>query len=149
MTINDLIKFAVSNNASDLHLSGGELPMMRIAGQLREVDVPPMTEEQVKGLIYQTLSEENKKLYEKEWDVDYSYNLEGIARCRANAFMGTRGPCMALRIIGSKVVPWDDLDLPDIIKDLAQKEKGLILITGPAGCGKSTTMTSFFMYSFG
>lgn len=143
MTINDLIKFAVDNNASDLHISGNETPIIRIAGTLCHVDTPILTEEQVKMLIMDSLSDENKAKFSDEWDVDYCYDVAGVARCRANAFWGTRGPCASFRLIKSHVIPWDSLGLPKSLRELSQKERGLILITGPAGCGKSTTMTSF------
>jgi twitching motility protein PilT len=143
MTIDDLIKFAVDNNASDLHISGNEPPIIRIAGKLRKLDLPELTEEDVKTMIRCTLSDKQKKQYEETWDLDYSYNLPGIARCRANAFVGTRGECASFRLVHAEVIPWDSLGLPENIKALAHKEKGLVLVTGPAGCGKSTTMSSF------
>jgi len=143
MTINDLIKFAVENNASDLHISSLEPPILRIAGRLRKVSGEVLSDEDVQEMIYATFNEENKLTYEETHDVDYSYHLPDVARCRCNAFMGLRGAACALRIIGANVIPFDTLGLPGNIKELAKKEKGLILITGPAGCGKSTTMTSF------
>jgi len=143
MTIDDLIKFAADSNASDLHISGNEQPIIRVAGTLKKLDIPPLKEDEIKKMILDTLSASQIKFFEKEWDIDYSYELEGIARCRANAFIGTRGYCAAFRIVSAKVLEWDSLGLPANIKELADKEKGLVLITGPAGCGKSTTMTSF------
>jgi len=143
MTIDDLIKFAVDSNASDLHISGNEPPIIRIAGKLKKLDLPALSEDEVKIMIRCTLNEKQKKIYEETWDLDYSYNLKGIVRCRANAFVGTRGECGSFRLVHAEVIPWDSLGLPENIKDLAHKEKGLVLITGPAGCGKSTTMTSF------
>jgi len=143
MTIDDLIQFAVSNNASDLHISGQESPVIRVHGRLKNIDTPPLTEEQVTTMIDATLNDESKKLYKENWDIDYCYDVEGVARCRANAYLGTRGACASFRIIRPNVLPWESFGLPDNVKDLAKKEKGLILFTGPAGCGKSTTMTSF------
>jgi twitching motility protein PilT len=143
MTIDDFIKFARQNNASDLHISGNESPILRIAGTLRKLDLPPLKEDEVRDMIYSTLNNKQIDYFKENWDIDYSYDLEGIARCRANAYIGTRGHCASFRIISANIIEWDTLGLPSNIKELASKEKGLVLVTGPAGCGKSTTMTSF------
>jgi len=143
MTINDLIQFAVTSNASDLHISSNEPPIIRVNGKLRKIDTPPLTREQVDIMIATTLTNKNKEIYKTNWDVDYCYDLPDGTRCRANAYYGSRGACASFRIIRPDVLPWELLGLPDNVKDLTKKEKGLILFTGPAGCGKSTTMNSF------
>jgi twitching motility protein PilT len=146
MEINNLLKFMVSEKASDLHLSTGLPPMIRQHGDVKKLSVPPLSAEDTKNLIYSIMRDGQKKVLEETLEVDFSFELEGISRFRVNAFYQQRGLSAVLRAIPSKVLSLEDLKAPAIFKELAEKPRGLVLVTGPTGSGKSTTLAAIIDY---
>jgi twitching motility protein PilT len=140
--LKDLVKFAKDNGASDLHISAGVPPLLRINGDIRRLEMEPLAADQVKELIIESMTEGEKEKYEKTNDVDYTCTIQGVARLRSNAFMSARGPAAVFRLIpeGEKTV--EELGLPPAIKDILQLDRGFVLVTGPAGSGKSTTLAT-------
>ncbi|MFM8358913.1 MAG: ATPase, T2SS/T4P/T4SS family, partial [Verrucomicrobiota bacterium] len=133
MDIAELLAFSVSHNASDLHLSAGLPPMIRVYGDVRRIDVPPMNHKQVHALIYDIMSDSQRKIYEERLEVDFSFEIEGLARFRVNAFNHSRGAGGVFRTIPSKVLTLDDLKAPKIFKEIADAPRGIVLVTGPTG----------------
>ena len=142
MDITQLLTFAHSEGASDLHLSAGEPPMVRIHGDVKRIEHPPLSAEEVHTMLYDIMSDQIRKTYEAINDADFSFELGDIARFRVNVFRTRRGEGAVFRTIPAKVVTLDDLGMPPIMKELCDKEKGLILVTGPTGSGKSTTLAA-------
>ncbi|MFM7099647.1 MAG: type IV pilus twitching motility protein PilT [Verrucomicrobiota bacterium] len=142
MDIAELLAFSVSHNASDLHLSAGPPPMIRVYGDVRRIDVPPMNHKQVHALIYDIMSDSQRKIYEERLEVDFSFEIEGLARFRVNAFNHSRGAGGVFRTIPSKVLTLDDLKAPKIFMEIADAPRGIVLVTGPTGSGKSTTLAA-------
>ncbi|MDR0275474.1 MAG: type IV pilus twitching motility protein PilT [Burkholderiaceae bacterium] len=142
MDITQLLAFAVKNKASDLHLSAGLPPMIRVNGDVRRLNVPTMEHKEVFALLYDIMSDAQRKTYEERLEVDFSFEIQGLARFRVNAFNHSRGAAGALRTIPSKIVTLDQLNAPKIFADLALKPRGLVLVTGPTGSGKSTTLAA-------
>ncbi len=143
MEINDLLKKAVAEGASDLHLKVGNSPVIRVDGRLRMIDSEPaLTKEEAVRLVLSTMSQPQKEAFKKEADVDFAYSVPGLGRFRCNAFLqrGTMGA--VFRVIPFTVPNLDGLNLPPILKELALEERGLILVTGTTGCGKSTTLAA-------
>ncbi len=146
MDIAELLAFAVKNNASDLHLSAGLPPMIRVDGDIRRINVPPLEHKEVHALIYDIMNDKQRRDYEEFLETDFSFELPGIARFRVNAFHQDRGAAAVFRTIPSKVLTLDDLNCPPVFKELTQKPRGLILVTGPTGSGKSTTLAAMIDY---
>lgn len=142
MNLSDLLQFTIENEASDLHLSADEPPMIRVNGEVRRISSPPLTNTQVKEIIYEMMSDTQKAVYEEELELDFSLNVENLARFRVNAFHQNRGPAAVLRSIPGQVVTLKDLNAPAIFKDIADNKRGLVLVTGPTGAGKSTTLAA-------
>jgi len=142
MDITQLLTFAHREGASDLHLSAGEPPIVRIHGDVKRIEHPPLTAEEVHTMLYDIMSDQIRKTYEAINDADFSFELGDIARFRVNVFRTRRGEGAVFRTIPAKVVTLDDLGMPPIMKELCDKEKGLILVTGPTGSGKSTTLAA-------
>lgn len=142
MSIAELLAFSVKNKSSDLHLSSGMPPMIRVDGDLRKINLPPLDSKAVHDLLYEVMTDQQRKIYEETLEVDFSYDLPNFARFRVNAFHQQRGPGGVFRTIPSKVASFEDLALPEVIKDLSNKRNGLILVTGPTGSGKSTTLAA-------
>lgn len=142
MDITELLAFSVKNNASDLHLSAGLPPMIRADGELRRVNVPELDEKAITGLIYDIMNDKNRKAFEEFLECDFSFAVPNLARFRVNAFNQDRGPAAVFRLIPSEILSLEQLGMPDIFKELAQKPRGLILVTGPTGSGKSTTLAA-------
>jgi len=140
--IAELLNFTKEQGASDLHLSAGIPPIIRLHGSLRRLKMNPLSAEELHKLLYTILSEEQRKRYEKELELDFSYSVNGGPRFRINIFRQGRGEGAAFRIIPSECPTLGQLNMPPILTELALKEKGLILITGPTGSGKSTTMAA-------
>ncbi len=142
MMIEDLMEEVVERGGSDLHLSAGLPPYIRISGHLTPTEHPPMTPEQCQRLIFSMLNNTQRKQLEQTWELDCSYGVRGLARFRVNVYKdrGTYAAC--LRALSSKIPSVDMLGLPPIVQDLANKPRGLILVTGPTGSGKSTTLAS-------
>ncbi|MGE5621826.1 MAG: type IV pilus twitching motility protein PilT [Bacillota bacterium] len=142
MDISELLAFAVKNNASDLHLSSGLPPMIRVHGDVRRINLPPLEHRDVHGMIYDIMNDGQRKAYEEMLECDFSFAIPGLARFRVNAFNQDRGAAAVLRTIPSKVLTLEQLNAPKIFGDLALKPRGLVLVTGPTGSGKSTTLAA-------
>ena len=142
MDISELLAFSVKNNASDLHLSSGMPPMIRVHGDVRRINLPAMMHQDVHGMIYDIMSDSQRKTYEERLECDFSFDIPGLARFRVNAFNQDRGAAAVFRTIPSKVLTLQDLNCPKVFADLALRPRGLILVTGPTGSGKSTTLAA-------
>lgn len=142
MDIYNLLKEMKEKDASDLHIISGIAPTFRIAGELRSCSGEKITPEQSKSLIYSLMTEEQKSEFKKKCELDFSLTMEGIGRFRINAHFQQRSVAAAIRLIPDRILSLSALNLPSILADLALKQKGLILVTGPAGCGKSTTLAA-------
>ncbi len=140
MDISDLLAFGVKNGASDLHLSSGLPPMIRVDGDVRRINVPVMEHKQVHGLIYDIMNDKQRKDYEEFLETDFSFEIPGLARFRVNAFNQDRGAAAVFRTIPSNVLSLDELAAPEVFKEVCQQPRGLVLVTGPTGSGKSTTL---------
>jgi twitching motility protein PilT len=138
----ELLKFAIKSNASDLHISAGESPMFRIHGDIRRIDMEPLNDEEVHTMIYDILNDQQRKIFEEHRELDFSIALGEYGRFRVNVFMQSRGEAAVLRTIPNVVKSFEELGLPKICKSLTKVEKGLVLVTGPTGCGKSTTLAT-------
>lgn len=142
MDITQLLEFSVQQGASDLHLSVGQPPIIRIDGDIQRIDAPEFEAEQLQRLIYDVMSDEQRRGFESELEADFSFELPSIARFRANVFMQSRGIGAVFRTIPSKVLTLDDLNAPEIFKQISSFPRGLVLVTGPTGSGKSTTLAA-------
>ncbi len=146
MDITELLAFSVKNNASDLHLSSDLPPMIRVDGDVRRINIPPLDHKTVHGLIYDIMNDKQRKDYEEFYETDFSFELPGVARFRVNAFNQNRGAAAVFRTIPSEVLTLEDLNAPAIFKDISEKPRGLVLVTGPTGSGKSTTLAAMIDY---
>ena len=142
MDISELLAFSVKNNASDLHLSSGLPPMIRVHGDVRRINLPPLEHKDVHGMIYDIMNDGQRKAYEENLECDFSFAIPGLARFRVNAFNQDRGSAAVLRTIPSKILSLETLNCPKIFADLSLKPRGLVLVTGPTGSGKSTTLAA-------
>ena len=142
MDIAQLLAFSAKNKASDLHLSAGLPPMIRIHGDMRRINVPPLAHQDVHSMVYDIMSDGQRKVYEENLEVDFSFEIPGLSRFRVNAFNQNRGASAVFRTIPSKVLSLDDLKAPAVFADLSMKPRGLVLVTGPTGSGKSTTLAA-------
>ncbi len=146
MDISELLAFSVKNNASDLHLSAGLPPMIRVDGDIRRVNVPPLDHKMVHALIYDIMSDKQRKDYEEFLETDFSFEIPGLARFRVNAFNQNRGAGAVFRTIPSNILSLEDLGCPPIFKQISDNPRGLVLVTGPTGSGKSTTLAAMVNY---
>ena len=142
MDISELLSFSVQTKASDLHLSAGLPPMIRVHGEVRRINVPPMSHKDVHAMVYELMSDSLRKRYEQCLEIDFSFDLPGVARFRVNAFNQGRGAAAVLRTIPSTILSLEQLGAPPIFADLSLKPRGLVLVTGPTGSGKSTTLAA-------
>lgn len=142
MDISELLAFAVKNNASDLHLSSGMPPMIRVHGDVRRINLPVMPHQEVHTMMYDIMSDGQRKTYEERLECDFSFEIPGLARFRVNAFNQDRGAAAVFRTIPSKVLTLEQLGCPKIFADLSLRPRGLVLVTGPTGSGKSTTLAA-------
>jgi twitching motility protein PilT len=142
MDITQLLAFSHKNKASDLHLSAGLPPMIRVHGDVRRLNVEPLEHKQVHAMVYDIMNDAQRKHYEEFLEVDFSFEIEGLARFRVNAFNQKRGAAAVFRTIPSKILSLEDLNCPKIFAELALKPRGLVLVTGPTGSGKSTTLAA-------
>jgi len=146
MDITELLTFAHKSGASDAHLTSGEPPRVRINGDIKKLEHEALTAEQVHDMVFDIMSDGQRKVFQETNDLDFSYELGDIARFRVNVFRGRRGEAAVFRLIPTKVMTIDDLGLPNILKDVCDREKGLVLVTGPTGSGKSTTLAAMIDY---
>jgi twitching motility protein PilT len=142
MDISELLAFSVKNKASDLHLSAGLPPMIRVHGDVRRINLPPLEHKDVHGMIYDIMNDGQRKAYEEMLECDFSFAIPGLARFRVNAYNQERGASAVLRTIPSKILSLEELNAPKIFADFALKPRGLVLVTGPTGSGKSTTLAA-------
>jgi twitching motility protein PilT len=146
MDITELLAFSVKNKASDLHLSAGLPPMIRVDGDVRRVNVPPMDHKMVHSLVYDIMNDKQRKDFEEFFETDFSFELPGVARFRVNAFNQNRGSAAVFRTIPSQVLTLEELGAPNSFKDMCMHPRGLVLVTGPTGSGKSTTLAAMIDY---
>lgn len=146
MDITELLAFSVQHKASDLHLSSGVSPMIRVDGDVRRINIPALEEKDVNSLVYDIMNDNQRKDYEQNLEVDFSFEVPNLARFRVNAFNSNRGPAAVFRTIPSDVLTLDDLGAPDIFKTISDNPRGLVLVTGPTGSGKSTTLAAMVDY---
>lgn len=146
MDITELLSFTVKQNASDLHLSAGVPPMIRVDGDVRRINVPAMEHKEVHALIYDIMNDKQRKDYEEYLETDFSFEVPSVARFRVNAFNHNRGAGAVFRTIPSKVLTMEDLGLGKVFSELAMLPRGLVLVTGPTGSGKSTTLAAMVDY---
>ena len=146
MDISDLLAFSVKNKASDLHLSAGLPPMIRVHGDIRRINVPAMDHTQVHDMMYDIMGDGQRKVYEETLECDFSFEIPNLARFRVNAFNHNRGAGGVFRTIPSKILSLEALNCPPIFKEIAETPRGLCLVTGPTGSGKSTTLAAMIDY---
>jgi twitching motility protein PilT len=146
MDITELLAFSAKQGASDLHLSAGLPPMIRVDGDVRRINLPPMEHKEVHGLIYDIMNDKQRKDYEEFLETDFSFEVPGVARFRVNAFNQNRGAGAVFRTIPSKVLTMEDLGMGQVFKDVSSVPRGLVLVTGPTGSGKSTTLAAMIDY---
>ncbi len=140
MDITELLAFGVKNKASDLHLSAGLPPMIRVHGDVRKINLPPMEHKEVHAMVYDIMNDSQRKVYEENKEVDFSFEVPNLARFRVNAFIQQRGAGAVMRTIPSKILSLEDLKAPSIFKEISEYPRGIVLVTGPTGSGKSTTL---------
>lgn len=146
MDIKQLLAFGVKNNASDLHLSAGMPPMIRVDGEMRKINMPELSHEDTLSLIEAIMDEDQLKNYRKYLETDFAFDIPGVARFRVNVFNQNRGAAGVFRTIPSKILTLEALDAPPILKKLSMLTRGLVLVTGPTGSGKSTTLAAMLDY---
>ena len=146
MDISDLLTFSVKNKASDLHLSAGLPPMIRVHGDVRKINVPAMDHAQVHGMVYDIMNDGQRKVYEETLECDFSFEIPNLARFRVNAFNHNRGSGAVFRTIPTKILTLEQLNCPPIFKEIANTPRGIVLVTGPTGSGKSTTLAAMVDY---
>jgi twitching motility protein PilT len=142
MDLTELLAFVVKNKASDLHLSSGLPPMVRVHGDIKRINVPAMEHKDVHGMLYDIMNDGQRKFYEENLECDFSFAVPNLARFRVNAFVQQRGAAAAFRTVPSKVLTLEDLKAPKIFQDIAEYPRGIVLVTGPTGSGKSTTLAA-------
>ncbi len=146
MDIAELLAFAFKHNASDLHLSAGLPPLIRVDGDIKRINVDPLDDRTVHNMVYDIMNDKQQKDYEEFLEVDFSFELPKIARFRVNAFNQLRGPGACFRTIPTRVLSLEQLNAPAVFKDISNQPRGLVLCTGPTGSGKSTTLAAMVDY---
>lgn len=146
MDITELLAFSAKQGASDLHLSAGLPPMIRVDGDVRRINLPPMDHKQVHALIYDIMNDKQRKDYEEFLETDFSFEVPGVARFRVNAFNQNRGAGAVFRTIPSRVLSMEDLGMGEVFRKVSDVPRGLVLVTGPTGSGKSTTLAAMLDY---
>jgi twitching motility protein PilT len=142
MDIAELLVYTIENKASDLHVTVGLPPAVRIHGEVEPMNFPPLSREETSDLIYQIMNDRQKARFEETHDIDFSLDFGEAGRFRVNVFMGHRGVGAVMRVIPSQIKSVEELNLPPVISKMAEYERGLILVTGPTGSGKSTTLAA-------
>ena len=146
MDITELLSFAAKHGASDLHLSSGESPMIRVDGDIKKVNIPTMDNKQVHALVYDVMNDKQRRDFEKNLEIDFSFEIPTLSRYRVNVFNQNRGMASVFRSIPSDIMDLDKLGAPDIFRDIADNSSGIVLVTGPTGSGKSTTLAAMVDY---
>jgi len=146
MDITELLAFSAKNNASDLHLSAGLPPMIRVDGDIRRINVPPLEHSDVHDMVYDIMNDKQRKDFEEFLETDFSFEVPGLARFRVNAFNQNRGAGAVFRTIPSNVLSLEELGAPGIFKEICENKRGIVLVTGPTGSGKSTTLAAMMDY---
>ncbi|MCL6263477.1 type IV pilus twitching motility protein PilT [Craterilacuibacter sp. RT1T] len=146
MQISELLAFTVKNKASDLHLSAGLSPMIRVHGDIRRINLPALEQHEVHDMVYDIMNDHQRKAFEEHFECDFSFDMPGVARFRVNAFQQNRGMAAVFRVIPSKILSLDDLNAPKIFKEISEFPRGIVLVTGPTGSGKSTTLAAMVDY---
>ena len=146
MDITELLAFSVKHKASDLHLSAGVPPMIRVDGDVRKINLPALEHRQVHSLVYDIMNDHQRKELEENLEVDFSFEVPNLARFRVNAFHQSRGVAAVFRTIPSLVLSLDELGAPEIFRQISEYPRGLVLVTGPTGSGKSTTLAAMVDY---
>ncbi|MDO8329778.1 MAG: type IV pilus twitching motility protein PilT [Fluviicoccus sp.] len=146
MDITELLAFSAKNGASDLHLSAGLPPMIRVDGEVRRINLPPLEHKEVHRLVYDIMNDKQRRDYEEFLETDFSFEVPGVARFRVNAFNHNRGAGAVLRTIPSKVLSMEDLGMGKIFQEISDYPRGVVLVTGPTGSGKSTTLAAMIDY---
>lgn len=142
MDISELLAFAFKKNASDLHLSAGMPPLIRVDGTIKRINVDPLEDRTVHNMIYDIMNDKQQKNFEEFLETDFSFELPNVARFRVNAFNQLRGPSAVFRTIPNTVLSLEQLNAPSIFAEISMKPRGLVLVTGPTGSGKSTTLAA-------
>ena len=142
MDINELLAFSVQNKASDLHLSAGLPPIIRVDGEMRKLNVPELDHKAVNALIFDIMNDKQRKDYEENLEVDFSFEIENLSRFRVNAFTQNRGAAAVMRTIPSEILTLEQLGAPEIFKKIINQPTGIVLVTGATGSGKSTTLAA-------
>ncbi|MFK7912394.1 MAG: type IV pilus twitching motility protein PilT [Pseudomonadales bacterium] len=146
MDITELLAFSAKQGASDLHLSAGLPPMIRVDGDVRRINLPPLEHSEVHSLIYEIMNDKQRKDFEEFLETDFSFEVPGVARFRVNAFNQNRGAGAVFRTIPSKVLSMEDLGMGQVFQTISMVPRGLVLVTGPTGSGKSTTLAAMIDY---
>mgnify|MGYP000603713265 FL=1 len=146
MDITELLTFSAKNKASDLHISAGEPPMIRVDGDIKRINLPSMEHKEVYAMVYDIMNDKQRKDFEEFLETDFSFEIPGLARFRVNAFNQNRGCGAVFRTIPSEVLSLEDLGAPEIFKEISDNPKGIVLVTGPTGSGKSTTLAAMVDY---
>ena len=146
MNLDDLLTFSVKNNASDLHLSAGLPPIIRVDGDIRRINLPALEHKEVHSLIYDIMNDKQRKDYDEYLECDFSFEVPKLARFRVNAFNHNRGAGAVFRTIPTKILSLDDLGCTQVFRDMINVPRGLVLVTGPTGSGKSTTLAAMIDY---
>lgn len=146
MTVRELLQFTSDAGASDLHISAGSVPMIRVLGKMKKLNMPVMSFEETEKLIYSTMNESQQTIFKEKLEIDFSTKLDDDTRFRVNAFHQVNGLGVAFRVIPNVIKDFEDLHLPEVLARLAMRQRGLILVTGPTGSGKSTTLATMLDY---
>ncbi|MEK6750038.1 MAG: type IV pilus twitching motility protein PilT [Pseudomonadota bacterium] len=146
MDIAELLQFSVKNRASDLHLSAGEPPIIRVDGEMKRINVPPLDHKAVHTLVYDIMNDRQRKDYEEFYETDFSFEIPNLARFRVNAFNHNRGAGAVFRVIPNRIVSLEELGAPKVFQEIASSARGLVLVTGPTGSGKSTTLAALINF---
>ena len=146
MDITELLGFSVKQGASDLHITAGMPPLIRVDGDIRRINVPGMDHKEVHGLIYEIMNDKQRKDYEEFLETDFSFEVPNLARFRVNAFMQNRGAAAVFRTIPAKVLTMEQLGMGEIFRKISDVPRGLVVVTGPTGSGKSTTLAAMVDY---
>jgi twitching motility protein PilT len=141
-----LLAFAREQGASDVHVSSGVPPLLRIRGEMTPLDMPALDADDARRVLFDILNDEQKRAFEERHDLDFAFEIPGVSRFRGNLFVQKRGMGAVFRLVPSKILSLEDLNLPKVLRDLAHKEKGLVVVTGPTGSGKSTTLAAIVDY---